>query len=419
MARLIRFFMNYLCTQGVRVLQISCLLLLHITQLPASLTAQAFSPESNPLYVDPASYDFSENIPLLERVASSPHGYFRFINLQFSKEVCRRFEHYFQGMPALNLHGDAHLEQYAITDLGRGLTDFDDSSMGPAFIDLLRFGVSLRLACQESGWDDQSDQLFSTFLLGYREALNNSDAMIDEPEIARNIRAGYSSDRSKYLQWAESQMSPMTADARDSLAKAMQTYVDAMVEDNDHLKRNYFDFVKAGYLKMGIGSALDTKYLVRVRGKSKNPDDDVMLEIKEVRDISGIPCILRTQKSDPFRVLLGQARIAYAPFEHLGYFYYQNKTFWVHSWVENYKEVKIGKTLSNVEQLSEVAFDVGIQLGHGHTRNIASPFDAQLRRSQLVLLAKTEKELRQAVIDLTDLTIEAWQAFRAKLGKGH
>ena len=39
------------------------------------------------------------------------------------------------GVPLFNLHGDAHLEQYAITDLGRGLTDFDDSSRGPAIVE--------------------------------------------------------------------------------------------------------------------------------------------------------------------------------------------------------------------------------------------------------------------------------------------
>src|SRR3990172_1284671 len=84
----------------------------------------------NPLYVDPATRDFSNNPELLERIKGSPHGYFRFINIEFSKEICRRFQNRLPGTPSFNLHGDAHIEQYAITDLGRGLTDFDDSSTG-------------------------------------------------------------------------------------------------------------------------------------------------------------------------------------------------------------------------------------------------------------------------------------------------
>ena len=73
---------------------------------------------SNPFYVLPEVQDFSQNPPLLKRVISSPHGYFRFINIQFSQEVCHRFSNTLAGTPSLNLHGDAHIEQYAVTDMG-------------------------------------------------------------------------------------------------------------------------------------------------------------------------------------------------------------------------------------------------------------------------------------------------------------
>ena len=391
-----------------------CLLVL---SSPVHSQSDAHLPEKNPLYVEPESYDFTQNPPLLERVTSGPHGYFRFINLQFSQEVCRRFKEHIRGVPALNLHGDAHLEQYAITDLGRGLTDFDDSSMGPAFLDLLRFGVSLRLACERLGWLDRADDLFSTFLHGYREALNDPQAQIEEPEVARKIRSDYRSNRKDFLDWDEQQILPIAAYAKKKKKKAMQSYVESMMADNDGLRKRYFRFISAGRLKMGIGSALDIKYLVRIHGPSSDPLDDVVLEVKEVRDISGIDCILRTHRADPFRVLLGQARIAYTPFEHLGYFYHKNRTFWVHSGVENYEEVEINESFDTVEQLEEVAYDVGIQLGHGHTRHIGAPFDAQLRRSQLLLLAKTENQLRRNLVELAEQTIAAWKMFRTALDR--
>jgi len=389
--------------------------LLLVAILPGLCFAQSTVDTSaiNPLYVDPASYDFSKNPLLLERVQSGPHGYFRFINLQFSEEVCRRFRTSFEGTPPLNLHGDAHLEQYAVTDLGRGLTDFDDSSMGPAILDILRFGVSLRLACQAHGWLEDAGELFDAFLLGYREALNNPNARAKEPAVAQRIRSGFKEDKQEFFKWVESQMLPISNSAQDSLYKAMQQYIDAMMADNPKLKRNYFQLQQAGYLQMGIGSALDIKYLVRIRGASDDPLDDVVLEIKEVRDISGISCIIRTQKSDPFRVLLGQARIAYEPFKHLGYFRFRGLTFWVHSWVQNYKEVKIGKSFKTEAELAEVAYDVGLQLGLGHTRHIASPFDAQLKRSQLKLLSVTEPRIKRNCIELANLTIDAWRSFRA------
>jgi uncharacterized protein (DUF2252 family) len=143
----------------------------------------------NPLYDNPAELDFSSNPDLLQRILATPHGYFRFINIRFSNEVCRRFKNSMTNAPALNLHGDAHLEQYAITDLGRGLTDYDDSSTGPGIVDLMRFGVSLNLACSEKGWEDLDGKLFDKLLLGYRNALENPNVAAPEPTIVKKIQS--------------------------------------------------------------------------------------------------------------------------------------------------------------------------------------------------------------------------------------
>ncbi len=68
-----------------------------------------------------------------------------------------------------------------------------------------------------------------------------------------------------------------------------------------------------GYLKLGVGSALDTKFLVRIRGPTDDPIDDAVLEVKQVRDLGDVECI-EAVEDDPFRILLSQARIAYEPF---------------------------------------------------------------------------------------------------------
>ena len=46
---------------------------------------------SSALYVDPDSVRLRANPALVKRITASPHGYFRFINIPFSEEVCRRF----------------------------------------------------------------------------------------------------------------------------------------------------------------------------------------------------------------------------------------------------------------------------------------------------------------------------------------
>ncbi len=370
---------------------------------------------SNPLYSDPATHDFSNNPDLLERIRFGPHGYFRFINKSFATEVCRRFAAILDDNPSVNLHGDAHLEQYAVTDLGRGLTDYDDSASGPGLIDLVRFGVSLRLACHEFGWEQNADTLFARFLGGYCDALNNPQTEAQEPEVVKQLRSKFKYDRESYLQWVDSVMQPVADEERESLWVAILPYVENMRAENPDLNPGYFNVIKIGYLRMGIGSALDIKYLFRVAGPTDAPIDDIILECKQVRDLSGIPCIISGKRTDPFRILIGQARIAYEPFRHLGYFTFRGNTFWVHSWVDNYKEVKIGETFKTYNDLTEVVYDVGVQLGRGHVKHIGDPLELQIRRKQMEIMNVHEVEIGQGCRELAALTIVAWQKFCAKL----
>ncbi|UCF65582.1 MAG: DUF2252 family protein, partial [bacterium] len=181
------------------------------------------------------------------------------------------------------------------------------------------------------------------------------------------------------------------------------------------LTASYFKITKIGYLKMGIGSALDLKYLARCEGASEDPLDDVVLEIKEVRDISEIPCLIRSQKFDPFRILIGQARIAYQPFHHLGYFMFREKNFWVHSWVQNYKELDLKTSCETIKDLQEIVYDIGVQLGRGHPKQIAAPLDFQLRQAQLRWLNEYSDNLIEACERLAFEVEYSWSEFSKKI----
>ncbi len=368
---------------------------------------------ANPLFVDPASRDFSQNPKLLERVLGTPHDYFRFINVPFSREVCRRFGADVVGTPSFNLHGDAHIEQYATTDLGRGLTDFDDSSTGPAIVDLARFGVSLYLATDQAGVGPESAAIFDRFLSGYRAALDDPAIEVPEPRLAVRKRAKFKYDREAYFRFIDSIMEPVPEDEALGLEESLGPYVEVMLEESPDLPADFFTVEGLGYLRQGIGSALDIKYLARVRGPSPEPLDDVVLEIKQVRDLTDIECISVAAGADPFRVLIGQARIATEPYKYLGYARFRDHTFWVHAWVENYKEIDIEDDLTDPEEVAEVAFDVGVQLGRGHVKAIAQPLDLQLRREQMRLIDRDAEKIKSACRELADLAVEAWEEFKA------
>jgi len=89
---------------------------------------------------------------VLERMRATPHDYFRFINHEWTARVCDVFASDVPQLPTVQLHGDAHVEQYAITSNAWGLDDFDDSTRGPALVDIVRFLGSIELVAQQRGW---------------------------------------------------------------------------------------------------------------------------------------------------------------------------------------------------------------------------------------------------------------------------
>ncbi|MEJ2086574.1 MAG: DUF2252 family protein, partial [Acidobacteriota bacterium] len=340
----------------------------HDSGLPSEVGSDSAEQE-NPLLVDRGSLDFSQNPLLLQRILSSPHGYFRFINILFSQEVCRAFAEVLAPYPDFNLHGDAHLEQYAVTDLGRGLTDFDDSTLGPSLIDLTRFSVSLRLAAQANGWESRADEFFDSFLDGYQDALSDPQTVASEPGVVARLREDFSYDRDRYFEWIGEIATPIPNSEQQALLSALEVYIEDVRARRPNLGPNYFDVVRVGSLKLGIGSAMDRKYLIQIRGETAEIADDVVLELKTVRNLTGIDCVSTGQTDDPYRILMGQS-IAYQPYRLLGYVRFDGSTFWIHAWVDNYRELSVVGDLETPEELIEVARDVGVQLGRGHPNQL-------------------------------------------------
>ena len=52
---------------------------------------------------------------LMERLRASPYAYFRFVNRPWLARVCQVIASETPAMPLTLLHGDANLEQYAVT----------------------------------------------------------------------------------------------------------------------------------------------------------------------------------------------------------------------------------------------------------------------------------------------------------------
>ena len=366
-----------------------------------------------PLDVPADRPDIQTHPALRVRLQASPHGYYRFINSEFTREVCRRFADLKQPQPEVTLHGDCHVEQYAVTELGRGLTDFDDSAGGPAYVDIVRFGVSLHLAARQRGWGREGDTAFESFSRGYREALLEPKTTAPVPTVARRIAQTFREDRAASLARAEALMDTLQ-ETRPELDEARKEMVLTQVAKDAGLPESFFRMKKMGVLRIGIGSALSAKYLLRVEGPTPADDDDVMLEAKEIQDREGLACI--QVSPGPSRIFAGEARLAYQPFRFPGVLHVNNKTFWVHAWTDNYQELDIQTSLRSAEELREVAFDVGVQLGRGHPKRVDDEMATRLRLE--ILRSLPEDRIRREIAALSDETVRAWTRFKNALPPG-
>jgi hypothetical protein len=363
------------------------------------------------LRVSPEAPELTVRPDLVGRLSKTPQNYFRFVNRPFAEAVCALFDDIRGGLPDVNLHGDAHVEQYAVTSLGRGLSDFDDSARGPYVVDLVRFGVSLELVGREHGWQGAGGA-FDEFLRGYRDALSRPSVDRPPERTLRRVLAQFAFDHGLALRRAEALIGSNPV-LPSELAADFQGYVARMRAETPTLPPSFFRIKKAGRLKTGIGSALDEKYLLRIEGWTTREDDDQILEAKLVRTLSPTGCV--HSEAGPARVTLGMSLIAQASFLFSGLFARGDCPFWVHAWTDDYVELSIESAFPEPRDLRQVAYDVGTQLGRAHPKE--RPGSDSPRGSRMRLLESTradEARIRGAIDELTEATVEAWQAFRRR-----
>ena len=365
------------------------------------------------LAVDPADPRFAARPDLVATLTATAHGYFRFVSAGFAAETCRLFTDVAARLPEVNLHGDAHVEQYAVTSLGRGLTDFDDCTRGKAVIDLVRFGTSLVLAAREKGWSAEEGRIVREFLRGYREGVRGGGRSIPTPQLVTRARAGFKWDHAPALRQAH-ELIDRAPLPNDAFADGITRFVE-LVSFGRELPASFFTVKRVGALTMGVGSALDEKYLVILEGFSAAAEDDLIVEAKQIRDLAGNPCV-RTDVGAS-RVLDGQRLIAYEPFGYAAVVPHGNKFFWMHDWTDDYQEASIRSVIQSPRDLREVAYDAGLQMGRAHPKRADGVTEKRARQEILRSLDATEGRVRVAMGEMAQRTEAAWAAFRQKAAR--
>jgi uncharacterized protein DUF2252 len=357
---------------------------------------------------------------LIDRLRDSPTDYFRFVNRPWIARVCDVFAEDLVNLPTVRLHGDAHLEQFAVTKDDWGLDDFDDSARGPALVDLVRFLGSIDLAMRRRGWSRNREALFDRFFAGYRRGLAEPDYRSAQPAIVGRLRAQAPRSRAAFLAWGQAQMKPMDETATKAVVAGMDAIARVVYAERPDLPPGYLTVVRAGWLRMGVGSALGDKVLIRIHGPSAEPDDDELVEAKELKQLGGLRCLEAPPATQPtLRVIVGARQMGRLRYNILAagpelvipeivVGGKELRDWWIRSWDWSYRELHVGD-LRSVQELEEIVYDAGVQLGGGALRELAGAQAYSGQQRELEFLARLERRIRDETSRLVEELFLGWK----------
>ena len=356
---------------------------------------------------------------LIGRLRADPYDYFRFVNRSWIARVCDDFGKDLEGLPVVRLHGDAHVQQFALMKDAWGLDDFDDSARGPAAIDIVRFLGSIDLAARLHSWEKSRDALFDRFVEGYKRGLTNPRYSPPRPEIVGRLRAQAPATRAALLAWGESKMQPLGDTAMKAVIAAMEAVARVVLRERSDLTPEYFRVVRAGWLSSGVGSAVSPKIMVRVQGASDDPSDDEILELKKIGNLGGLSCLKTPTVQATLRIIDGSKQLGrlkhniiaagpeliipevMATGERL-------QDWWIRSLDPSYRQIGL-TDLQSVRDLAAISYDAGVQLGAGRLQNQTVLLSEYDRNRLSVETARLEKRYRQEASKLVDDMLRGWR----------
>ena len=354
---------------------------------------------------------------LLARLRGGAFDYFRFVNRPWAERACQAFAGDLRSAPAASLHGDAHVEQYAFTSTARGLDDFDDSARGPLVVDLVRFLGSIELAARDRGWSAELDALADRFLDGYQRGLADSRYLPPDPTVVGRLRPLRARNPEVFMAAAESVMFPFTKADRAAMDASLRRLERLLRGVNPRLPARYLRVKKGGWARIGVGSALTPKVLLRVEGPGPSPRDDLIVEGKQLSDLRGVSCLEIPRTAEALRVISGTEQIGRLRHEVLAVIpglpgpRLPGPEWWVRSWDASYAEVRVDD-YNGLEEFAEVVYDAGAQLGAGAVLVTTPGAQAQARQLAQDTLARLAHKARTVAHALVEELLVEWNAFR-------
>ena len=382
-----------------------------VAQAPApdapSVDAASFRVDKAALRAEGAS------AALIDRVSARALRFFRLLARASIARTCADFRDLRWRLPAVAVHGDAHLEQFVVTGQTFGLEDFDMAGFGPAVVDLVRYATSLHIACREMHWTCDGNAAVAAYFAAYQEAIDHPVERTPPAVVAR-LRRMVPQQQEAWLRWADGLMLPLPPTEEAGLREGWQRFVDLMLATSPERPPGFYRLVRVGRLEMGIGSGLEPKTLARIAGPTADPDDDLIVEAR-ITPTATDPCVARPPNGGSLHVsLLGMLLGGRLP-DVFGFMPQPGDRkapeLWLQSWDRGYRELAASDVQSQAE-LNELAADAGHQLAGHFWTTFPEPLRGHLRFAQLRAFEMTHVRARDAARRYADETIRAWEAFK-------
>ena len=390
----------------------------------SALAASTVDPACNPdafgsqasLLLDRARLRANGATPaLFAKLDSSAHRYARLLSNETAARTCFAFRDVRWHLPVVAIHGDAHVEQFVITPKTFGLEDFDQAGFGPSVVDLVRFGSSLHLTCREAKWACRPEDAVAAFFRAYREAIDHPPER-KLPSLVERVRARLPHDTAAWLVWADSLTQPLPP-AQEKVTKTRWAdFIQHLTDTQTDRPRAFYDVVRVGSLKMGIGSALETKLLFRVRGETDAPTDDMILEARVAVQPPPSSCVWRPSHGGSIHTLMFMSILGPRTPQVFGTVSLDDAPgapeYWLQAWEPGYYELPLSDIESQAE-LEELAVDAARQLAGYFWTHFPEPLRLHQRYVQLRAFDLVDLRARALAKVMADDTVAAWQQFRA------
>lgn len=347
---------------------------------------------------------------LLDKVGASAFRYFRAVAEPSKHRTCEAFRELRWQLPSSPVHGDAHLEQFVVTDDDYGLADFDNAGYGPAIVDLVRYATSLHLACREMGGECDPDEAVTAYFDAYRRSLDRPVARRPPPIVAR-MRARLGPEPEAWLKWAESLMQPLSRADEERVRGRWFQFVELMRQTNPGRAESFYRIRRLGVVEVGLGSALEWKMLVRIEGPSDDPRDDVILEARNYSLPEYRGCVWRPTGGS-LHVFMLTSLLAHRLPEVFGILPQPDgqPEIWIQSWDRGYREISLSD-LRGQADLNALATDAGTQLAGHFWTTFPEPLRGHQRFTQLRAFEMTEGRARELARELAAEVVAEWRRF--------